>query len=86
MSNQTNLVKELLEQKQNVSEQLILLRKNRHNKEVQEYIQKLESLDNLSGYMKYLISRYYYGNKDAIKYPKNCLERLHKVILRPFND
>ena len=30
-----------------------------------------------------MIDRYYYGNKDAVKCKKNCVERMFKVLLRP---
>jgi len=76
-------VNKLLLSKDNVSEQLILLKKNKDNKYVQEYIKLIESSEYLSEYMKYMIERYYYGNKDAIKAEKNCVEKTFKVLLRP---
>jgi len=76
-------VNELLLSKDNISEQLILLKKHSDNKEVQEYIKSLENSEYLSGYVKYMIERYYYGKKDAIKCEKNCVEKTFKVLLRP---
>lgn len=76
-------VNELLLSKDNVSEQLILLRKHKDNKYVQEYIKSLEDNEYLSDYMRYMIDRYYYGNKDAVKHEKNCVEKTFKVLLRP---
>lgn len=76
-------VNELLLSKNNISEQLKLLRKHSDNKYVQEYIKSLEESKNLSGYVKYMIDRYYYGKKDAIKCKKNCVEKMFKVLLKP---
>lgn len=76
-------VNELLLSKDNISEQLILLKKHSDNKYVQEYIKSLENSEYLSGYVRYMIERYYYGKKDAIKCEKNCVEKTFKVLLRP---
>lgn len=76
-------VNELLLSKDNISDQLKLLRKYKDNKYVQEYIKSLEEDKSLTGYVKYMIERYYYGKKDAIKCEKNCIERMFKVVLRP---
>ena len=76
-------VNELLLSKDNISEQLILLKKHSDNKYVQEYIKSLENSGYLSGYVRYMIERYYYGKKDAIKCEKNCVEKTFKVLLRP---
>ena len=75
-------LKELIESKDNISEQLRLLRKYRERKDVQEYIKNLESNKYVTDYVRYMIDRYYYGNKFAIKADKNCVERMFKVILR----
>lgn len=55
------IVKRLLEQKNNISEQLILLRRNRHIAEVQKYIDDLYNHKSAPTYTKYLIDRYYYN-------------------------
>ena len=73
-------LKELLESKENISEQLRVLRKYRDRKDVQEYISELES--ETTDYVRYLIARYYYGNKNAVKAKKTPPERMFKVILR----
>ena len=78
-----DFVNELLLSKKNISEQLKLLRKYNDNEYVQKYIKSLEESKNLSCYVKYMIDKYYYGKKDAIKCEKNCVERLFKVLLRP---
>lgn len=78
-----DFVNELILSKENISEQLILLRKNKNNKYVQEYIKNLENSQYLTGYVKYMIERYYYGKKDAIKCEKNCIEKTFKVLLKP---
>lgn len=72
-------LKELLESKENISEQLRLLRKYRDREDVQEYIKDLEK--DTTGYVKYLINRYYYGKKDAVKTKKTPPEKMFKVIL-----
>ena len=76
-------VNDLLLSKNNISEQLKLLRKHSDNKYVQEYIKSLEESKNISGYVKYMVDRYYYGKKDVIKCEKNCVEKTFKVLLRP---
>lgn len=76
-------VNELLLSKENVREQLMLLRKHKDNKYVQEYIKSLEENEHVTDYVKYMIERYYYGNKEAVKCEKNCVERMFKVLLRP---
>lgn len=76
------VVKNILEQKNNISEQLKLLRKNRNIPEVQEYIDKLYNHKTVSEYLKYLIDKYYYGKKNLIKPQKNGLEAEFKMLLR----
>jgi len=77
-----NYVKGLLSEKQTVSAQLKLLGKHKDNPEVREYISRLESYEELSDYMKYLIEKYFYGNKDTPKAEKDELEKSQKVVLR----
>ena len=76
------VVKNIIEQKNNISEQLRLLRKNRNIPEVQEYIDKMYNGKYASEYLKYLIDRYYYGKKNLIRPEKNDLEKFHKMLLR----
>lgn len=75
------IVKRLLAQKNNISEQLRLLRKNRNIVEVQQYIDSLYHHKYATAYLKYLIDKYYYGIKGLIKPEKNCLERMFKLLL-----
>lgn len=72
-------LKELIESKKNISEQLRLLRRYRDRKDVQEYISELEK--DTTDYVRYLIDRYYYGKKDAVKAKKTPPEKMFKVIL-----
>lgn len=76
------VVKNLIQQKNNISEQLRLLRKNRNIPEVQEYIDKIYNDKYASKYLKYLIDKYYYGKKNLIKPKKNGLEAEFKMLLR----
>ncbi len=76
------VVKNIIQQKNNISEQLRLLRKNKNIPEVQEYIEEIYNAKFASEYLKYLIDKYYYGKKNLIKPQKNALEKFHKVILR----
>lgn len=75
------IVKRLLEQKNNISKQLILLRRNRHIAEVQKYIDDLYHHKSATAYLKYLIDRYYYNLKGLTRPEKNCLERTFKLLL-----
>lgn len=75
------VVKNIIEQKNNISEQLRLLRKNRELPEVQEYIDKLYNDKNTTEYLKYLVDRYYYGKKNLIRPKKNGLEIEFKMLL-----
>lgn len=75
------IVKRLLEQKNNISKQLILLRRNRHIAEVQKYIDDLYHHKSATAYLKYLIDRYYYNLKSLTRPEKNCLERMFKLLL-----
>ena len=75
-------LKELIESKNNISEQLRLLRKYRYRKDVQEYIDSLLKNKYVTDYVRYMIDKYYFGNKDAKKNEKNCVEKMFKVILR----
>lgn len=77
-----NVVKDIIKQKNNISEQLILLRRNRNIAEVQQYIDDLYNYEYATAYTKYLIDRYYYDIKGLIKPEKNCLERMFKLLLR----
>lgn len=76
------VVKNIIQQKNNISEQLRLLRKNRNIPEVQEYIDKIYNDKRTSKYLKYLIDKYYYGKKDLLKPKKNDLETDFKMLLR----
>ena len=76
------VVKMLLKQKNNISEQLKLLRSNRNIPEVQNYIEKLQHDKFASPYIRYLIDRYYYNKKDLIKPEKDSLDRDFKLSLR----
>ena len=77
-----DVVKNLLKQKNNISEQLRLLRSNRNLSEVQEYIDDIYKDKYLSPYMKYLIDKYYYNKKDLVRPEKNGLEKEFKMLLR----
>jgi len=79
-------LKELIESKDNISEQLRLLRRYRQREDVQEYIKNLESNKYLTDYVRYMIEKYYYGNKEAQKAEKNCVEKMFKVVLRYDSD
>lgn len=76
------VVKDILKQRNNISEQLILLRKNKDIAEVQEYVDDLYNYKYASAYTKYLIDRYYYDIQGLIRPEKNCLERMFKLLLR----
>lgn len=75
-------LKELIESKENISEQLKVLRKYRAREDVKEYIKNLENNKYVTDYVRYMIERYYYGNENAQKKEKNCVEKMFKVILR----
>lgn len=75
------VVKDILRQKNNISEQLILLRRNRDIAEVQEYIDEVYNYKYSSDYTKYLIDRYYYDIKGLVKPEKNSIERMFKLLL-----
>ena len=75
------IVKKIIDQKKNISEQLKLLRSNRNIPEVQEYIDVIYNHKYASPYLRYLIDKYYYNKKDLIRPEKNGLERMHKMIL-----
>ena len=76
------IVKEILVQRNNISEQLILLRKNKDLLEVQNYIDDIYDYEHTSDYEKYLIDRYYYDIKGLVRPEKTCLERMFKLLLR----
>lgn len=75
-------LKELIESKDNISEQLRVLRKYREREDVKEYIDNLLKNEYVTDYVRYMIDKYYFGNKDTKKAEKNCVERVFKVILR----
>ena len=79
---QEKTLKELIESKENISEQLKLLRKYRNREDVKEYIDNLLKNDYVTDYVRYMIDRYYFGNKEAKKAEKNCVEKAFKVVLR----
>jgi len=68
------IVKKLLMKKNNVIEQLKLLRKYRQLYEVQTYIYDLYNAKDASPYVKYLIDKYYYNKKGLTRPKKNGLE------------
>lgn len=76
-------VNELILSKDNFTEQLILLSEHKDNKNVQEYIEGILNNEYTSDYVKYMIEKYYFKNKNAIKYEKNSLEKTFRVLLRP---
>lgn len=75
------VVKNIIQQKDNIMDQLKLLRRNRNIPEVQEYIDNLYNYKYASEYLKYLIDRYYYGKKKLIRPKKNGLETDFKMLL-----
>ena len=79
---QEKSLKELIESKENISEQLKLLRKYKNREDVQEYINNLLKNEYVTDYVRYMIDKYYYGNKEAKKAEKNCVEKAFKVVLR----
>ncbi len=76
------VVKKIIKKKQNISEQLKLLRTNRNIPEVQQYIEELYNNKYTSEYVKYLIDKYYYNKKNLVKPEKNALERMNKLLLK----
>lgn len=76
------IVKDILVQRNNISEQLILLRKNKDLEDVQSYIDDIYDNKYTSDYEKYLIDRYYYDIKGLVRPEKNCLDRMFKLLLR----
>lgn len=76
-------VNELILSKDNFTEQLVLLSEHKDNKNVQEYIDGIMGNQYTTGYVKYMIEKYYYKNENAIKCEKNSLEKTFKVLLRP---
>lgn len=75
-------LKELIEKKDNITEQLKVLRKYRNREDVKEYIDGILKNEYTTDYVKYMIDKYYFANKEAKKASKNCVERMFKVILR----
>lgn len=76
-------VNELILSKDNFTDQLVLLSEHKDNKNVQEYIEGIMGNQYTSGYVKYMIEKYYYKNENAIKCGMNSLEKTFKVLLRP---
>ena len=76
------VVRDIIKQKNNISEQLKLLRSNRNLIEVQEFIDNMYKDEKLSCYMRYLIDRYYYNKNNLIRPEKNDLEKEFKLLLR----
>lgn len=76
------VVKNIIQQKDNIMDQLKLLSRNRNIPEVQEYIDKTYNGKFASEYLKYLIDKYYYGKKNLIKPKKNGLETDFKMLLQ----
>ena len=79
-------LKELIESKDNISEQLRLLRKYRSREDVKKYIDDLLKNEYVTDYVRYMIEKYYFGNKEAKKAEKNCVEKMFKVVLRYENN
>lgn len=79
-------LKELIESKTNISEQLKVLKKHRNRDDVKEYIDNLLKNEYVTEYVRYMIDKYYFGNKEAKKVEKNCVEKMFKVILRYDNN
>ena len=79
---QEKSLKELIESKENISEQLRVLRKYRNREDVKEYIDNLLKNKYVTEYVRYMIDKYYYDNKEAKKVEKNCVEKAFKVVLR----
>ena len=79
-------LKQLIESKDNISEQLRLLRKYRSREDVKKYIDDLLKNEYVTDYVRYMIEKYYFGNKEAKKAEKNCVEKMFKVILRYDNN
>lgn len=75
-------LKELIESKNNISEQLRVLRRYREREDVKEYIDNLLKNEYVTEYVRYMIDKYYFRNKDAKKTEKNCIEKMFKVVLR----
>ena len=75
-------LKQLIESKDNISEQLRLLRKYRSREDVKKYIEDLLKNEYVTEYVRYMIDKYYFGNKEAKKAEKNCVEKMFKVVLR----
>jgi len=75
-------LKELIESKNNISEQLRVLRRYREREDVKEYIDNLLKNEYVTEYVRYMIDKYYFVNKDAKKAEKNCVEKMFKVVLR----
>lgn len=75
-------LKQLIESKDNISEQLRLLRKYRSREDVKKYINDLLKNEYVTEYVRYMIEKYYFGNKEAKKAEKNCVEKMFKVVLR----
>lgn len=75
-------LKQLIESKDNISEQLRLLRKYRSREDVKKYINDLLKNEYVTDYVRYMIEKYYFGNKEAKKAEKNCVEKMFKVVLR----
>ena len=76
------VVTNILKQKNNISEQLILLRKNKDITEVQDYIDNVYDYKYTSEYTKYLIDRYYYDIKGLIRPEKKYSDKMFKLLLR----
>ena len=74
------IVKNLLKQKTNISEQLKLLRKHSNIDEVKEYVDTIYN-KYATDYMKYLIDRYYYNKKGLTRPQKTSLEKMFKLLL-----
>ena len=75
-------LKQLIESKDNISEQLRLLRKYRSREDVKKYIDDLLKNEYVTDYVRYMIDKYYFGNKEAKEAEKNCVEKMFKVVLR----
>lgn len=75
-------VNELILSKNNISEQLKLLRKYKDREDVQKYIAELKNKVS-SNYINYLIERYFEGNKEVKAPKKTPPEEMFKLSLKP---
>ena len=84
ISDNQEFVRNLLRQKNYMSEQLRLLRKYRNHEGVQKYINSIYNDEFASEWAKYQIDKYYYNKKDLVRAKKNSMELMcSKTSLNP---